>query len=320
MAGRTDLAQTIKLGVLGVSLVLFAFGMRAAILRMHSVSLPVALRPIPKVHVQAPPPYTFPNGGRTLFPDYRMVALYGTPGAPVLGALGEQSIDETLARVKQLAAQYQPYATEHILPTLEIITTIASASPTDNGDYSREVAMAELQPWITAARQAGVYVVLDLQSGRSTFLEQAQAYELLLEQPNVGLALDPEWRLGPTQVPLAQIGTADIGEVNAVDDWLSTLVDRAHLPQKLFLLHEFRLSMIPDRAQLRTTHTNLAYVVQMDGQGTQSMKQDTWRVITAVPPPNVLFGWKNFLAKDEPVLDPAGTMAINPKPWYISYQ
>src|SRR5437868_5752771 len=94
-------------------------------------------------------------------------------------ALGEQPIDETIARVKQLAAAYQPYATEHILPTLEIITTIASASPTDNGDYSREVAMADLQPWITAARDAGVYVVLDLQPGRSNFLSQAQAYKLL---------------------------------------------------------------------------------------------------------------------------------------------
>lgn len=320
MFSRTNIVESIKLGVFGLALIMFAFGVRSILLHNHKTPLPEALRPISNIHVKPPPPYEFPNGGRTLFPGYRMVALYGTPGAPVLGALGQQSIDETMTRVKQVAAEYQPYASEHILPTLEIITTIASASPTDNGDFSREVAISELQPWITAARQAGVYVVLDLQPGRSDFLTQAQAYELLLEQPHVGLALDPEWRLGPTQVPLAQIGAVDIGEVNAVDDWLSALVDRARLPQKLFLLHEFRLSMIPDRALLRTTHTNLAYVIQMDGQGSQSTKQDTWRAVTDAPPPNVVFGWKNFYAKDQPVLDPAGTMAINPKPWYVSYQ
>lgn len=320
MFNRTNIVKSIKLGVFSLSVILAAFGIRAVFLHQHTTPLPVALRPISKIHVTSPPPYEFPNGGRTLLPSYRMIALYGTPDSPVLGALGQQSIDQTITRVKQLAAEYQPYASEHILPTLEIITTIASASPTDNGDYSREVAASELQPWITAARQAGVYVVLDLQPGRSDFLTQAQAYELLLEQPNVGLALDPEWRLGPSQVPLEQIGSVDINEVNAVDDWLSALVDRARLPQKLFLLHEFRLSMIPDRMLLRTTHTNLAYIIQMDGQGLQSTKQDTWRTIIDAPPPGVAFGWKNFYAKDEPVLDPAATMAINPKPWYVSYQ
>ncbi|HKR81650.1 MAG TPA: hypothetical protein VJR27_01480 [Candidatus Saccharimonadales bacterium] len=320
MSTKPQPAQTIKLGIVGLVLVLGALGCHSALLRTQSVPLSVALRPVPKERVVQPPPYTFPNGGRTLFPAYRLVALYGTPNAPALGVLGEQPIAETIARAKQLAAAHQPYVTEHILPTLEIITTVASATPTDNGDYSREVPLVDLQPWITAARDAGVYVVLDLQPGRSNFLQQAQAYELLLEQPNVGLALDPEWRLGPGQVPLAQIGTVNIGEVNAVDDWLSALTDRAKLPQKLFLLHQFRLSMIPERALLRTTHPNLAYVVQMDGQGQQPTKQETWRTITAAPPPNVQFGWKNFYAKDSPMLDPASTMAITPKPWYISYQ
>ncbi len=255
-----------------------------------------------------------------MFPNYRLVALYGSPGMPVLGALGEQPMDATIARVKQLAASYQPYAAEHILPTLEIIATVASASPTDNGDYSQETTAADLQPWITAARQAGVYVVLDLQPGRTNFLLQAQEYQTLLAQPNVGLALDPEWRLAPTQIPLKQLGTVDSNEVNAVDGWLASLTARNQLPQKLFLLHQFTLSMITNRQMLDTSHQELAYVIQMDGQGLQPTKHDTWQAITADPPPNIQFGWKNFYTKDTPVLGPAGTVAITPKPWYISYQ
>jgi hypothetical protein len=271
-------------------------------------------------HTSLPKPYTFPNGGRQLFPDYRLVALYGTPEYPELGVLGAQDLPASVQRVKDLAAQYQPLTQQHVLPAFEIIATVASAYPTDNGDYSQEVDPASLQPWVSAAKDAGVYVVLDLQSGRTDFLTQAKMYENLLKQPNVGLALDPEWRLGPGEVPVTQIGSVGIAEVNQTAQWLADLIVQNKLPQKLFVLHEFRLDMLPGREQLNTSHTSLAYVIQMDGQGSQSAKLDTWQAVTANPPAGVRFGWKNFYAKDSPMLDPAGTMALTPTPWYISYQ
>jgi len=267
-----------------------------------------------------PAPYSFPDGGQTLANTYRFVALYGTPGSPVLGALGDQSLPDSIARVKQLADQYAQLSPAPVMPTFEIIATIASSTPTDNDDYSSELPVSELQPWVSAAQAAGVYVVLDLQPGRSNFLTQAKEYQSLLEQPNVGLALDPEWRLTPDQVPLVQIGSVSIDEVNSVVTWLAALTKANHLPQKLLVLHQFRLSMLPDRNQLNTSEPNLAYVIQMDGQGSQPEKQSTWQAITTSPPSNVNFGWKNFYAKDTPMLDPAATMQVSPQPWYISYQ
>lgn len=266
------------------------------------------------------PPYEFPAGGRILFPKYRLVALYGTPNAPVLGALGAQNLPKSIARAKALAKGYQRYTTQHVLPTMEIITTVASASPTENGDYSQEVDVATLRPWVEAAQKAGVYVVLDLQPGRADFLSQAKRYASLLKYPNVGLALDPEWRLKPGQVPLVQIGSVSIHEVNATAAWLADLAKRNALPQKLFLLHEFRLTMLPHREQLNTSHKQLAYAIQMDGQGAQAEKAATWRAIKLHPPANVHFGWKNFYHKDTPVLSPRQTMQLKPMPWYISYQ
>lgn len=249
-----------------------------------------------------------------------MVALYGTPNAPVLGVLGAQNLPRSIARAKALAKTYQPYTSAHVLPTMEIIATVASAHPTENGDYSQEVDIATLRPWVMAAQKAGVYVVLDLQPGRSNFLKQAKQYESLLTQPNVGLALDPEWRLKPHQIPLVQIGNVSIKEVNATAAWLAALTARHSLPQKLFLLHQFRLDMLPDRHQLNMSHEQLAYAIQMDGQGSQPQKNDTWRAVTAHPPVHTYFGWKNFYRKDSPVLTPAQTMHRTPKPHYISYQ
>ena len=266
------------------------------------------------------PLYQFPEGGRSLFPQYRFVALYGTTDYPELGALGEQPLDASVARVKDLAAQYQTLTPDHVYPTFEIITTVASGSPTENNDYSQEVDIAKLSSWIKTARESGIYVVLDLQPGRSDFLSQAKVYKPLLAQPNVGLALDPEWRLKPDQVPLKQIGSVDINEVNQTVEWLSDLTTQFKLPQKLLVLHQFRLDMLPSREQLDTSHSNLAYVIQMDGSGGQPAKQDTWRTITATPPANVQFGWKNFYHQDNPILDPSSTMSITPQPWYVSYQ
>lgn len=266
------------------------------------------------------PAYRFPGGGRVLFPGHRLVALYGTPDTPALGALGEQDAGASVARVKQLAAAYQPLSPEPVVPTFEIIATVASAQPTNDNDYSEAIDPAKLQPWIELARQRGVYVVLDLQPGRSDFLTQARQYQSLLEQPNIGLALDPEWRLGPNQLPLRQIGSVDISEINQTADWLAQLTRAGHLPQKLFLLHQFQASMIPQRNALDMSHPELAYAVQMDGQGDQAAKTGTWQSITADAPASLRFGWKNFYDEDHPMLTPEQTMAISPQPWYISYQ
>lgn len=263
--------------------------------------------------------FDFPGGNR-IFPNHRMIALYGAPEAPVLGALGRQDLDEAIVRVKRLANKYQPHMTETALPTFEIIATVASEFPTGNNDYSRQLPYKTLNKWIQTARENGVYVILDLQPGRTDFLTQAKQLKPLLAQPNVGLALDPEWRLKKHQKPLVQIGAVSIKEVNQTARWLAELTRENNLPQKVFLLHQFRLDMLPDRQLLQTNHPELAFAIQMDGQGTQSQKQETWRAILRDAPARTNFGWKNFLVKDTRTLTPKQTMKITPKPWYVSYQ
>ena len=307
--------------VIGALLVLVA---AVVLTKVAPAPDPVAHKSAPKQHVQRPvqpkPKETFPKMGEPIFPTYRLVALYGSPGAPRLGVLGERSAADAINLAKQYAADYQAYSAEKIMPAMEIITTVASASPTENGDYSNEVDAGIIQPWIDAAREAGVYVVLDLQPGRTDFLSQAKMYEGLLKQTNVGLALDPEWRLAPNQVHMKKIGSVDVAEVNATSAWLADVVKQNQLPQKVFLLHQFRNSMITNRAALDVSHAELGYVIQMDGNGAQSTKQSTWNTIRQGAPANVQFGWKNFIDEDKPMLTPEQTMQVVPKPWYVSYQ
>jgi len=262
-----------------------------------------------------------PLGGRMLLPTYRLVALYGVPDYPALGVLGEQPIAETFARAKEMAAQYQPFSDEPIQPTLEIIASVASAFLTEDGDYSQEIDLDLLDHWVAEAYREGVYIILDLQPGYDSFPDQARYFQKALVNPHVGLALDPEWRLRPGQQHLRQIGSVAIDEVNQTAQWLADLTKQHRLPQKLFLIHQFALSMVPDRHLLDTSREELAYLIQMDGQGSQGSKDGTWQAVLRDAPLNVYFGWKNFYDEDSPAIrNPQDTMAVTPKPYFVSYQ
>jgi hypothetical protein len=261
-----------------------------------------------------------PGGGQTLFPGRRLVALYGHPQTSALGVLGEQGPVESVERARQVAASYQPFSDEPVLPAFELIATVASGGAGADGNYSNETPVQVLRPYVDAAAEAGVYVVLDLQPGRTDFVTQAQAYEELLVLPHVGLALDPEWRLAPDQVHLRQIGTVDASEITAVADWLAALVRDRALPQKLLLLHQFQQRMITNRQTLDAQRDELALLVQMDGDGAPGEKLATWQALLADAPPGLLFGWKNFYDEDTPTLSPEQTLAVAPTPWWVSYQ
>jgi len=261
-----------------------------------------------------------PGGGQVLFPGHLVVALYGHPGAPALGVLGQQDLAASIARARRVARPYRALSSVPVVPAFEIIATVAEASPGPDGDYSYATPAATLRPWVRRATAAGMYVILDLQPGRASLLAQARRYQSLLELPGVGLAVDAEWKLQPGQKPLRQIGSVSIGEVNSVVRWLAGLTARYRLPQKLLVLHQFRLSMISGERQLDTSHDALAILVHMDGQGTPAVKQQTWTAVTRAAPAGVFFGWKDFYVKDHPMLDPRQTIARTPKLSMISYQ
>jgi hypothetical protein len=262
-----------------------------------------------------------PGGGQLLFPQHVLVALYGIPGSGALGVLGEQDLPGAIQRAQQTAEPYRALVGATVVPTFEIIATVASEFPGPDGNYSAEGDLETLRPWVEAAGAAGLYVVLDLQPGRTDFLTQAQEYQSLLELPHVGLALDPEWRLAPGQVHLTQIGQVGIDEVNSVVSWLADLTRERALPQKLLVLHQFQVRMIPDRERLDTSRDELAIMVHADGQGGQAAKQDTWRVLHQDAPEPLSWGWKNFVDEDAPMLTPEETIAqVQPTPELVTYQ
>lgn len=260
-------------------------------------------------------------GGYLALSGKTYIAMYGHPGSPGLGVLGEQGVKASVARAKTLVRKYDRVGTAHFVPTFEIVATVASAGAGKDKNYSHEVAVSTLRPLVNAAGQAGLYVILDLQPGRSDFLSQAKRYGSLLKRPYVGLGLDPEWRLTKKQKPLRQIGSVNVGEINRVGNWLAALTRTHTLPQKVFVLHQFSRTMIRNRSDLDLDHAELATVIHVDGQGPQPAKQGTWHTLHHGAPKGVFWGWKNFVDEDKPMLNARATWHdVNPRPNLISYQ
>lgn len=263
-----------------------------------------------------------PGGGVAPFPGRTMIALYGHPQTPALGMMGEQPPAQAVTRLGKLVEEYRLVLGERpVMGSFEIITTVASSSATSDGDYSYETPIDLIMPWVEAAEAADIYVVLDLQPGRTDFLTQAKRYAPLLERPWVGLALDPEWRLPPDGKHLVQVGQVKVDEVNQVGAWLADFVAERKLPPKVLTLHQFQTRMIIDRARLDTSRPEVQYLVHVDGQGGQGAKQGTWSVMKKDLPAHAWLGWKNFEHEDKPMLTPRQTIEqVHPTPQFISYQ
>ncbi|MDA8080899.1 MAG: hypothetical protein M0Z96_04730 [Actinomycetota bacterium] len=262
------------------------------------------------------PAPTEPGGGYTLIPGRRIVAFYGAPGGGGLGVLGQNSPETMWPKLMTQAAPYQQ-TTIPILPAYELITFIAQGSPQPNGTYSARLSNQVIQQYLNVVREHQGLLILDIQPGRGNFLADAQTLTPFLSQPDVALALDPEWQVNSTQLPGQVIGTTTADEINKVSNWLEQLVISNHLPQKLLLIHQFSTSMIQDKASI-SSRPDLAIVFNMDGFGSWKAKTESYQMLATDP--SFPLGFKLFYRQDVPLEEPSQVMGLQPQPVVIEYE
>jgi hypothetical protein len=265
--------------------------------------------PRPRVSLPSQPRERIFDGGRLL------VAYYGTAGTGSLGVLGESGPDEMHRRLLDAAAAFAR-PSQPVLPVYELIVTVADRAPGKDRDYSHDIDRDAVRQYVEAARRNGALLLLDIQPGRSDFLDVAKRWQWALEQPHVGLALDPEWRMHRA-VPGATIGHVSAFEVNRTARWLSQLTKRRGLPQKLFVLHQFRTSMIEDIGAIGP-RANLAMVQHVDGFGTPGQKRATYNAVAR--PGQFAMGFKLFYDEDRPRMGSAEVHRLRPDVRFVSFQ
>ena len=262
----------------------------------------------------APP--QLPRGGREVLPRYRVVAFYGAPQSAELGTLGIGPPDAMVARLER---QAKPYATggRPVMPALELISVVAAADPGEGGRYNLRQDDAVIARYLRAARRAKALLLLDIQPGRSDFFTETTRLRKWLRQPDVGLALDPEWRVTAGQVPGKVIGRVDSREINATTAWLAQLVASENLPQKLVVVHQFTDDMV-DETALRARR-GLATVLNADGFGSAPVKISKYHRFTRQSP-GFGSGFKLFYKEDLGLMTPRRVLRLRPPPDFVVYE
>ena len=247
----------------------------------------------------------------------RIVAFYGGPDGPALGVLGSASPDAIATQVEQRARAFAGYG-EPVQPAMELIATVAQGSPGPDGSYSAAIGDADIERYLSAAHRHHLLLILDFQPGRGEFLPQVRAVSRFLLDPSVSVALDPEWKMGAGDVPGVTIGSSSAASVQAVVDYVSRFT-RAHvLPDKLVLVHQFTLGMLPDRGMI-SPEPGAEVVFHADGFGTPGEKLSTWSAL-AFPGRPFGTGFKLFLTQDTAMMSARQVMALRPRPDVITFQ
>jgi hypothetical protein len=265
---------------------------------------------------EAAPP-ELPRGGRRIFPDWRVVAFYGAPQDQELGVLG---IGRPARASRRLARQARAYgiAGRPVLPAFELIATIVQAAPGDDGDYAQRQSPAVIRRYLRAARRAKALLILDIQPGQASFEKEVRALRPFLKEPDVSLALDPEWSMDPGEVPGQSIGSTDAATINAVGRTLSRIIREDDLPQKLLVIHRFTSDMIENEGRLRS-YPGVALTVNVDGFGDRPNKISKYREFTRGRRDRH-HGFKLFYREDLNLMTPQRVMRLRPRPELVVYE
>lgn len=258
-----------------------------------------------------------PGGGRTILPEHRVVAYYGAPQDDELGALGIGTPAKAAKRLKRTASRYET-RNRPVLPAFELIATVVGDSPGDDNLYSTRQRPQVIERYLRAARKANMILILDIQPGHRDFMEEVAALEPYLREPDVSLALDPEWNVGPDGVPGQVIGSVDADVVNQVSDYLSKIVRDGRLPQKMLVVHQFTEGMIKRKSRLKKTR-GVALVGNVDGVGDPADKIPNYREFSR-DLSGFYYGFKLFFKEDTNLLSPPKVLKLKPSPNFIVYE
>jgi len=247
-----------------------------------------------------------------------LVTWYGNPRDGRMGVLGQFSGADLAARLRRQANAYAGLTDKNVLPAFQLIAVVALGSPGADGKWRRRETEDVIDSMLQQARDNGFKLILDVQPGHSTVKEELAYLRPWLEQPDVYLALDPEFNMWHGQEPGVEIGHMTSGEVNYALNYLTEIIRENGLPPKVLIVHQFTMNMLPDKENIGSSPV-VDLVLDMDGFGAQWLKNDTWNMI--MDQGQLEFaGIKLFYDQDPGMFTPQQVMEKSPRPSVVIYQ
>lgn len=262
--------------------------------------------------------------GQSRLLQYYVLNDYGASVSPPLGTANDTQF---VAKMKQITASYQQADPgRSIVPSIDLVDPVADGIPGPDGMYRHFRSDDSVQHYLQLARSNHMLFFFDTQVGWST--QQKDVTQLLpyLQQPDVDLALDPEWEMRPGDIPGQNRGRTTAATINWTIDLLSSLVEVQHLPPKILIVHLFMSDEAPDWQNIQLK-PGVTLILSIDGQGYPQAKIDKYEYFASVWKKYPL-GFKVFLQIpcdryvycEEPVMTPDQVLALKPAPVMVQYQ
>ncbi|MFI8686030.1 hypothetical protein [Rossellomorea sp. NPDC077527] len=251
--------------------------------------------------------------------DHRLVTYYGTPASKHMGILGQLEPEEYIKKLKEQAQVYSDLDPERpAVPTIELITTMAQSAPGKDGDYVQMTSEENIETYVKLAEKHDALVLLDIQLGTDTVMNQVKMVEKWLKHPNVHLAIDTEFHVAQGEKPGEDLGEVDGRDIQEAVEYISDLAEKNNLPDKLVLVHQFTGPVLFNKDAIEPTE-NVEVAINFDGWGAAADKQALYRRYIRDEPAQ--YGaFKIFYEKDVPVLTPEEVLKMDPSPAVINYQ
>lgn len=258
-----------------------------------------------------PPPAPAPAP----LPDNRVLALYGAPQL-TRTIVGSKSPPAAARKLVRQSAAYEGDGLRPVIPAFDLVAVIATAGAGADGKYRSRQDEAVIATYLEQARAVGARLILDIQPGRSTFRTELRALRPWLLQPDVDVALDPEWNVGRRGVPGRTAGSVGARTVNRVARSLSQTIAASGLPPKLLLVHQFRKGSIRGRGRIAAP-PGVQAVLNYDGIGIPRAKQAGYAELST---PDLFNGFSLFYRLDEPLMQTDAVLGLVPEPDFLLYQ
>jgi hypothetical protein len=257
-------------------------------------------------------------------PFNRIVAYYGNFYSKDLGVLGQYPPQQMLSMLMGEVAKWQAAdPTTPVIPALDYIVVTAQGSAGADGKYRLRMPADQIEEAIALANQVHGIVFLDVQVGLSNVETEVPLLATYLAEPNVELALDPEFDMPNGARPDSVIGTMSAADINFAANYLAGIVRQDNLPPKILVVHRFTEQMVTNSQDI-TPLPEVEVIMDMDGWGTPAQKVKIYKeVVTGYPVQFTglkLFYKNDLLAPSTRLLTPKEILNLVPQPSYIQYQ
>ena len=266
----------------------------------------------------AAPAAKAPDPPRPVLSEHLLITWYGNPRVGRMGVLGRHQGADLATRLKKQANAYAPLTQKKILPAYHLVATIAQPTAGKDNKWRRRETKELIRSLLEQARANQFKLILDIQPGRSTVRAEMEYLKEYLADPDVYLALDPEFAMPEGEIPGRKIGRMTARDVNDAIDFLDGIVREKNLPPKVLIVHQFTVNMLREKQQIRDSPF-VDVVLDMDGFGDRPLKKAMYNTIVARRPlefPAI----KLFYKEDTNLFGEKDVMKLVPEPAVVIYQ